>query len=284
MNTMIISIAVVCFFTLISFFYGLITKNYSTVDRLWSILPTVYMIIWMKDYLHNPRYIIVFIIVLLWSIRLTTNFALKGGYKFSFKKGFLEEDYRWPIMKQKIPNRILFELFNLAFISCFQMALIFTFTLPLYYYGRIEGAITGIEICLYAIHLFLLSTEMYADILQLKFYKRRDLEPWKNERRYKLGFNTFGVWKISRHPNYFCEISQWFVVYLYLFVTTQKLHFSGLGALVLLILFMGSTKLAESITSTKYPEYSQWKKITSVHFPVKSFFTIKQRRKFLSER
>ena len=252
------------------------------MDRLWSVLPPVYMLIWLPDFVGNPRFVIALVLILLWGIRLTTNFAIKGGYAFSMKKGFTGEDYRWEILRQRIPNRFLFELFNLVFISFFQLGLIFFFTLPMYFYGSVTGPVTGLEWGLYALHLVLLSGEMYSDILQLRFYHRRNTEPWADQRRYKLGFNTLGLWKFSRHPNYVCEMSQWVVIYFLLVAATGNHHFSGFGALVLVILFAGSTVFVESITSSKYPEYRQWQKLSSTWLPVKPV-SPKRRREFLEQ-
>jgi len=39
------------------------------------------------------------ILVTVWSIRLTYNFARRGGYSWKFWDG--EEDYRWDILRQK---------------------------------------------------------------------------------------------------------------------------------------------------------------------------------------
>lgn len=281
MNTLTISIIILAASIAVSFFYGLITKNYSTVDRLWSLLPGVYFFVWLPNYLDNPRFIIAGVLIVAWCIRLTTNFAIKGGFNFSFKSGFTEEDYRWAYLRKKIPNKILFEVFNLFFISGFQLTLIFFFTLPLYFYGQIVGPLQNYEFILFGIFALLLSCEMIADIQQLIFYGRRNKAPWSNQSRFKLGFNTFGLWRFSRHPNYFCEISQWVVVSLYLHLALGSFHWSGLGAIVLIALFFGSTNFAEDITSSKYPRYKEWKKATSpwlISFDM--LFRLKPRKEF----
>jgi len=281
MTSLTISVVILGAAIAVSFIYGLFTRNYSTVDRLWSVLPAVYMLIWMPGFLGNPRYIIAFILVLLWCIRLSVNFAVKGGYSFSFTKGFTGEDYRWEVLRGKITNRFLFELFNFFFISGFQLVLIFMFTLPMYYYGSIKGAVVPAEWILYALHLLLLSCELYSDVLQLRFYRRRKAEPWMNQRRYRLGFNTFGIWKYSRHPNYVCEMGQWVVIFFLLVAASGGLHFSGIGALVLVALFAGSTIFAESITASKYKDYKAWRKLSSSWLPLKPVSS-RKRREFLS--
>jgi steroid 5-alpha reductase family enzyme len=272
MSPLPLSLIVLLASIVVCFLLGLITKNYSWVDRLWSVLPPLYVCIWLPLYVHNPRFIIAAILVLLWGIRLTVNFALKGGYTFSFSRGFTGEDYRWEYLRKKINNPVLFELFNFFFISAFQLGLIFLFTLPLYFYGKIEGPVLPAEMALYVVHLLLLVLETISDIQQLRFYRRRGERPWSNQKRYQLGFNTFGLWKYSRHPNYVCEMGQWLVLFLYLVVASGELHFSGIGALLLILLFAGSTRFTETITESKYPDYKEWKRVTSVWIPVKSFF------------
>ncbi len=278
MTPLAVSLLVLVVFIILCFLLGLITQNYSWVDRLWSLLPPLYVLVWLPDYVHNLRYYIAGFLVILWGIRLTVNFALRGGYAFSWSKGFIGEDYRWEYLRNKIHNRLLFEVFNFFFISAYQLILIFLFTLPLYFYGQVDGPLKGSEIVLYIIHLALLVLETIADTQQNQFYKRKHASPWSEQKRYQLGFNTFGLWKYSRHPNYVCEMGQWVVVYLYLVAASGQWHVSGIGALLLILLFVGSTRFTEGITQTKYPAYRDWQKVTSVWLPVKSFFT--DRRKF----
>jgi len=65
---------------------------------------------------------------------------------------------------------------------------------------------------------------------------------------YKNGFITDGLFRYSRHPNFFCEISMWWVMYLFS-VVSSGLNLSGIGALLLNLLFLGSTPLTEMISS-----------------------------------
>lgn len=266
MTTLQISISVLIIAILFCFFAGLITGNYSHVDRLWSLLPPVYVLIWMKDFVSNPRFLVASILVILWGARLTTNFAIKGGYSFSWKRGFYGEDYRWEILRNKIPGKITFQLFNLLFISTFQLSLIFLFTLPVYFLGSVSAPLDLMDFLLFGGHFLLLIFETIADVQQLQYYKRRGHEDYKENKRVQLGFNTFGLWKFSRHPNYVCELGQWVFVYLFLH-SRSGYHFSMWGSVILIALFVGSTIMAESITSSKYDQYANWKKMTAPWIP-----------------
>jgi steroid 5-alpha reductase family enzyme len=264
------------------FLAGLLTRNYSHVDRLWSLLPPVYAMVWMPAFHENPRYLIAAGLVIAWGVRLTANFAVKGGYAFSLaKKGFYEEDYRWPVLKKKIPGRVAFELFNLFFISGFQLTLIWAFTLPLYFIGSEDSPLGQTDLLLFGLMATLLTLETIADLQQLSYYRKRGRPELRDDPRIQLGFNTYGLWRFSRHPNYVCELGQWIVLYLVLPAATGAHHWSGLGALVLVLLFIGSTRMAEGITSSKYPAYALWKRATPAWLPFDLYLPrLKARREF----
>ena len=72
------------------FVIGEITRNNSQMDKLWSILPIAYAWIVAIKGNFNFRLIIYAVIVTIWGVRLTINFARKGAYKLKFWEG--EED------------------------------------------------------------------------------------------------------------------------------------------------------------------------------------------------
>lgn len=268
MDPLQVSLTILITCTAAAFLAGLLTRNYSHVDRLWSVLPPVYALVWLPGYWHNQRYLIGAALVIAWGVRLTANFAVKGGYAFSLGKGgFHAEDYRWAVLREKIPNRAAFELFNLCFISGFQLALVFGFTLPLYFIGQQDAPLTRADLLLYGGMGALLLLETVADLQQLVYYRKRARPEHADDPRIQLGFNTFGLWRFSRHPNYVCELGQWILLYLVLYSARGAHHPTGLGALVLVLLFVGSTRLAERITSGKYPAYAAWRRATPAWLP-----------------
>ena len=87
---------------------SLVTREYSWVDRIWSIVPLAYMACFAGAAgFSDPRLNIMFAVVVIWGARLTFNFARKGGYA---KGG---EDYRWAVLRGRIPGW-RWQLFNLA--------------------------------------------------------------------------------------------------------------------------------------------------------------------------
>ncbi|GMG33341.1 unnamed protein product [Aspergillus oryzae var. brunneus] len=73
------------------------------------------------------------------------------------------------------------------------------------------------------------------------------------------GFTVSGLWSLSRHPNFLAEQAIWLTLYLWnCYRTESYAQWTGVGVLVLLLIFQGSTRLTESISSSKYPEYSEY--------------------------
>ena len=89
---------------------------------------------------------------------------------------------------------------------------------------------------------------------------------------YCKGFNTRGLWRVSRHPNYFAEQGIWCAFYLFSVGGGIGLvNWSMIGALLLIVLFLGSSAFAEEISAGKYPEYSRYCAQVSRFFPGKSY-------------
>lgn len=95
-----------------------INKNYSQVDRVWSILPTLFNLhysIWAHlNGLETTRVDNVLAFSTVWSMRLTYNYWRRGGYQIG------SEDYRWELIKKQIGS-VAFFLLNIVFISSIQL-------------------------------------------------------------------------------------------------------------------------------------------------------------------
>jgi steroid 5-alpha reductase family enzyme len=247
---------------------SLITKDTSWVDRIWSVVPVVYVWIFAGFALGTgvdaTRLVVMAVLVTLWGARLTFNFARKGGYTGM-------EDYRWAILRARMsPGQ--FQAFNLFFIVLYQNALLVLITLPAVVALAFPAPFTGWDAAWSLLFLLFLVGEFTADQQQWKFHQRKraaggTLSP---------GFVDTGLFRYSRHPNFFCEQAQWWMLYL-LGATAAAasgvsfwggaLNWSIIGAALLTVLFIGSTVFTESITSEKYPAYADYRRRTSMLVP-----------------
>ncbi|MBR5924149.1 MAG: DUF1295 domain-containing protein [Bacteroidales bacterium] len=257
------------------FIAGELTGNNSQMDKLWSLLPIAYTWVIAGMGGMSTRLVVMAILATLWGIRLTFNFARKGAYRLKFWEG--NEDYRWSVVRSGPPfkgNKIAWMLFDFFFISIYQNVLVLMITVPALVsmnstipFGWVD-AIAAVFVLAFIVY------ETVADEQQWAFQTRKwaminsgqalqDLpEP------YNKGFNTTGLWKLSRHPNYFAEQGTWIAFYIFSIGAGIGLfNWSVIGALLLVVLFLGSSALAEQISGSKYPEYDNYCKTVSKFFP-----------------
>jgi steroid 5-alpha reductase family enzyme len=243
------------------FIVGEISRNNSQVDKLWSIVPIYY--VWhMTGVCHwEPRMIFMSILVSIWGIRLTYNFARRGAYQWKFWAG--EEDYRWEELRKRpgFNNRFVWMLFNLFFISAYQNILIFLFTIPILTVVGSDKALNWIDYLLGLIYIICVVVEFVADQQQYDFQteKHRRINAGEDLGEYAHGFIATGLWGKVRHPNYAMEQTIWVVFYLFsVHATGEWINWSVAGCALLLILFKGSSDFSEEISAKKYPEYKNY--------------------------
>jgi len=245
------------------FIVSSIAKNYSQVDKLWSILPIAYTWIIAFESGFEPRLILMTSMVTLWGIRLSYNFWRRGGYSLKIWSG--KEDYRWAVLQAKpeFAAKWRWVLFNLLFISVYQMGLILLITLPAL--RSMEGrTLSWGDGILAVILLFFLVIETIADQQQWNYHKQKKALINSGEElpeKYKKGFVHYGLWSLARHPNYAAEQAFWIAFYFFSVIASgQWINWSVMGAILLILLFWGSSSFSESISSGKYHEFNEYKK------------------------
>jgi steroid 5-alpha reductase family enzyme len=257
-----------------SFITGEITGNNSQVDKLWSILPVVYVWAVAGFGSWSPRLVVMAILVTIWGIRLTANFAMKGAYQWRFWSG--EEDYRWVVLRQKpeFRHRWKWTLFNLLFISGYQHMLILLFTLPAIVALQFNESPMGLfDWIVAAFMLSFILIETIADRQQWDYQSEKQRRIRSGEELtgdYAKGFLDKGIWALSRHPNYFAEQAIWVCFYFFSVAAGgQWINWSAAGALLLIVLFMGSSNFSEEISAGKYPLYAEYQEKVRRFWPVR---------------
>jgi steroid 5-alpha reductase family enzyme len=249
---------------LLCFIVSEITRNYSQVDKLWSLMPLAYGWVTVAAF-PSPRVYLMAAMVTLWGIRLSYNFYRKGGYSIIPWEG--EEDYRWKILRETsvLKGRIRFGLFNLLFISFYQNLLILLFSTPILMAALYPDVPLGVTDLIAAVLMILfLVTETIADNQQFRFQREKRRQNEGNplySNSLEKGFLAEGLWKYARHPNFASEQAIWISFYLFSVAASGKLiNFTLLGPVLLVLLFIGSSVMTEKISSSKYPDYSSYQK------------------------
>ncbi|MBK6541927.1 MAG: DUF1295 domain-containing protein [Flavobacteriales bacterium] len=240
-----------------------LTRNCSQVDKLWSVMPVVYAWVMADAAGFTPRALLMAFLVTAWGVRLTYNFGRRGGYSWKFWEG--EEDYRWEVLRRNpvLAKPWAWRLFNLFFISLYQLGLVLLFTLPMLLVIDAPGEVGVLDVALAALFLLFLVFETIADQQQWDFQKEKHRrlavgEPLNG--RYAEGFVRDGLWGYVRHPNYAAEQAQWIVFYFFSVASTGRwVNWSLCGAILLVLLFQGSSDFSEGISTEKYPGYAEHK-------------------------
>lgn len=240
---------------------SLITGDTSWVDRLWSIVPVLYVWVFaIAARLVDVRLDVMAALVTIWGIRLTFNFARKGGYTGV-------EDYRWQVLRD-VMRPWQFQVFNLFFIVLYQNFLLVLITLPAYSAYQHRATPWGAtDVVLTALFLLCTLGETVADQQQW------DFQTWKHHeiaagRLPRERFVTTGLFRLSRHPNYFFEVAQWWLLFFIgAAAARDPLQWTIVGPLLLSALFLGSTNFTEKISKSHYPEYALYQRRVSPVVP-----------------
>ncbi|MGB1452105.1 MAG: DUF1295 domain-containing protein, partial [Crocinitomicaceae bacterium] len=224
---------------------------------------------------YDDRLVLMAVLVSIWGIRLSLNFARRGGYSLKFWDG--EEDYRWSILRSKpgFEKKWKWILFNFLFISFYQMGLVLLTTLPAIRVLGIHTPIGLFDIILAIVILLLIFIEFLADQQQYNYQteKYKQMESGNVDPYYKIGFVHTGLWAYMRHPNYMAEQAIWIVFYFYSVIATGNwINWTLTGGLLLVLLFKGSSDFSESISAEKYPEYERYQKSVGRFLPFKGRF------------
>ncbi|KAG0205915.1 hypothetical protein BGX28_002557 [Mortierella sp. GBA30] len=282
-DPLIFAIRTSLFVAFICWFMSMATGNNSWIDKLWSIVPVLYaihfsvrdMLYWPSDvaFRYVPRVYIATVLIVIWGVRLTYNFYRKGGYAFD------GEDYRWPYVSAKIPSFFWF-FFNIFFVCIYQNLLLVAITVPVYTAWRTSlvqtQPLNWIDALATVTFIIGLALEIVADNQQWNFQEAKKKAIAGKEvltGDFKRGFLTQGLFKYSRHPNFFGELTLWWSVYLFSVAAGYPVYNAWLnpsisGVVSLTLLFQGSTALTEYLSAQKYPSYKLYKRTTSRLIPM----------------
>ncbi|ORY12499.1 hypothetical protein BCR34DRAFT_482456 [Clohesyomyces aquaticus] len=277
-NPLIGALAFMLFLAGVVFIVAEVNKNYSQVDRLWSIVPAVlnaHYALWAHlNGLPTQKMDHIMAVSIIWGARLTFNYWRKGGYTVG------SEDYRWEYVKNYVGPFWMF-IFNIGFIAIGQCLLLFAITTPTYVLlltARVNGDTMSTYDNLFSrLMFFLVIFEYFADQAQWNFHqaKAQYTATAKIPKDHKYtreqldrGFNTTGLFAWSRHPNFAAEQAVWVSLYQWCCCESMTyMNYAFAGAFGYLVLFQASTWFTEWISAGKYPEYKTYQQRVGKFLP-----------------
>ena len=238
---------------LVCFAATLHVNNGSVFDAYWSVLPPVaafYFVSIAPLDVDGTRQLAVLVVVIAWAVRLTANWAR------SFP-GLHHEDFRYVSLYESTPlPRWMTQLVLVDFFPAMQVAL---GCLALYPALSIPGAgFSNLDTLALFVGLAATLIELVADEQMRAFV--RTAPPGAHMDR--------GLWRYSRHPNYFGELLFWFSLWLFAVAAAPEFWWTIIGALAMLLMFVfASIPMMDNRSVERRPGFLEYQKRTSSLIP-----------------
>lgn len=242
---------VIAIYYSILFFIGTIKKNNSIVDIAWGlgfIIISLYSLMVSKNY-FLPN-IILCILVTIWGTRLSIHIFRRNKGK--------SEDFRYAKWRAQWGNyviiRSLFQVYLLQGIFLFIVCSPVIFLNSSHVINRKLGLLIGVIIWMIGFYF-----EVIGDY---------QLEQFKKDSKNKGKILDTGLWKYTRHPNYFGEATMWWGVGIIAALSgVGYLGFVGPMSITYMLLFVSGVPMLEK-SFEKRPGYKEYKDKTSIFFPL----------------
>lgn len=245
--------------TAVIFIFSVIYNNSSFYDTYWSVAPVPVMIYWVvssdKMAVNTVRQVVILILVILWAVRLTYNWARRW-------QGMQDEDFRYVNFRNSAGR--FYWVVSFLGIHMFPTMIVFLGCMAVYpalaYHSSPFGAV---DVLATVVTLSAIVIETIAD-RQLRHFIKNPSGT----------FLQSGLWKYSRHPNYFGEVLFWVGLFLFsltpvapnLGAVVQWWTFPGPVAMILLFLFI-SVPIMDKRMLRKKEGYRAYMKKTSALVP-----------------
>ncbi len=185
------------FATLIIFIFSNIHKNSSIYDPFWHVAP-IPIVFYTADQSTLPAMELYLVLsaFLFWSLRLTYNWYLNWT-------NLDHEDFRYIDLKNN--NRFLAFINDLFGIHLIPTLIVNASLYPIYI-ALTSDSLSNLVYFGFILIIVAVTVQYISDDQMRKF--RKDDNNFGKTMKY-------GLWKYSRHPNYFGEVSFWFGIYLF---------------------------------------------------------------------
>jgi steroid 5-alpha reductase family enzyme len=209
--------------TVVVFAISLLVDNSSIYDPYWSLQPLAIAgyYLWVGRAHLEPRQIIVTVLVLLYAVRLTSNF-------YRDWPGLQKEDFRYVSFRERFGKAY----WPVSFfgIHLFPTVMVYLGCLPLYALARPEGGSTG--------WLDGLGTVVTLGAIVLAFVADEQMRRFRSNPSNKGRVADCGLWGLSRHPNYLGEVGTWWGLWLFAVAADAKWWWTLGGAVAITIMFV----------------------------------------------
>ena len=224
-------------------------RNVGLVDIFWSLFLLVATLCFLRDAgTPTSRALLVLSLVGIWALRLAAHLAVRNWNA--------PEDHRYQAIRAR--NQPGFAWKSLYLVFGLQALLAFIVSLPLYAAINSSAPLNLLDVAGATLAIAGLLMETIADTQLAAFRDDPDSRGRVLDR---------GLWRYSRHPNYFGEFCVWWGLYLLALATgAWWAILSPLLMSVLLMRVSGVTLLEKDIGERR-PKYAEYVARTNAFFP-----------------
>ena len=233
------------FATLIIFMFSNIHKNSSIYDPFWHVAP-IPIVFYTADQSTLPvmELYLVLSAFLFWSLRLTYNWYLNWT-------NLDHEDFRYIDLKNN--NRFLAFINDLFGIHLIPTLIVNASLYPIYI-ALTSDSLSNLVYVGFILIIVAVTVQYISDDQMRKF--RKDDNNFGKTMKY-------GLWKYSRHPNYFGEVSFWFGIYLFALASGETSILLLACPMLMLALFVFiSCPMMDNRSLKKRSDYREYMKKT----------------------
>lgn len=226
---------------------SLALKDASIVDIFWGC---GFVVVAWVSYFNTTgavtRKLLLTVLVTIWGLRLALYLFWRNVGK--------GEDYRYQAMRKRIKN---FPLMSLPIVFIFQGVLIWLISLPIQLASTRADELTVFDFIGVALWAIGLTFEAVGD-WQLARFKADPNNKGKVMER--------GLWRYTRHPNYFGDALLWWGFFCFALPSGWWTIISPIVMTTLLLKISGVALLEKSLTKTK-PQYEEYVRRTNAFVP-----------------
>jgi steroid 5-alpha reductase family enzyme len=251
-NVLVLAMGIILGLMLVVWIASVLRRDASLIDPFWGlgfvVLAWFYFLSLDSATARRP---LVVGLVTLWGLRLSVYLLWRNRGR--------GEDYRYREMRDSHPGS--FALRSLFTVFLLQAAILWLVSLPLYQALRADRPerltlLDGLGLLMFAAGLFFEATGDW----QLSRFRSDPANRGKVLDR--------GLWRYTRHPNYFGDALVWWGLFL-IALATPRSAWTVVSPVLMTLLLMkvsGVTLLEKKLGETK-PEYRDYARRTSAFFP-----------------
>ncbi len=228
---------------------SLALHNVAIVDVFWGLAMAGAGVTWLLQAEGSPRGALAVLLAVLWASRLALHILWRSRGK--------PEDRRYREIRARNEPNFAFKSLYLVF--ALQAVLAWVIATPLFGATRSGSPLGVLDALAVALWLAGFIVQVTADLQLARFQQRPDAG--------RAVMNQ-GVWRYSRHPNYFGEALMWWSLWLIAAAGGAWWSFFGPLLLTFLLLKVSGVALTEKDIASRRPDYQDYIRRTSAFFPL----------------